>query len=212
MTVPYIAYSLSGFIWGVYFRNFFFSGFFLYLFQVSFFFIFGQGSVTSYEYWVFMPLTFFLFCLESIFMQYVINSPKLLPIASFSRELYIIKILIQIIVLHAIMSLLIIGYPWSLIIMFFIYLAVLIVIWFINKSDFMWTNCCKNIKHGCSRFCTCSTILYTFFTAYFISIIFAYLIVILINDNIWPFWILSSIWLIHTVLLILKEILLPPRY
>ena len=193
MTGIYLAYALSGFIWGIYFKNFFLSGFCLYLFQVSIFFIFGQSSFSNSEFWVFLPLIFFLYCILAIFLQYVSGSPRFISLGSFCRELYIIKLICQFIILHALLTFIILDSPWDIILLFFAYIPAIIVIWFLNKRDHIWYyNCDFNY----------SSLFYKSILFYVGIILLVRLITVLIDKNIWPFWILFFTWIFEVIIMI----------
>ena len=193
MTSIYLAYALSGFFWGIYLKNFFFSGFCLYLFQVSIFFIFGQSSFSNSEFWVFLPLVFFLYCVLAIFLQYVSKTPRFISLETFCRELYIIKLVCQFIILHALLAFIIIDSPWDIILLLLAYIPAIIVIWFLNKRDHIWI---------CNRKCNYASSFYISILFYLAIILLIRLITVLIDENIWPFWVLFFTWILEVIVMI----------
>ena len=207
MALDYIVYQIAGFLWGMYFRSFFFSGFWLYAFQVAFFFVFGKGAVTVEEYWFFLPLTFLLYSLLAIGLQWAINAPLLIAYELFSRELYITKVLIQLIILHAILALWAIPAPWGGILLFIAYSLSIIILWFMNRYDIIWA--LKDGKGG-YYYTNCASIFHCQWALYFLPPIIVYTIVEAVHPSFWMFWVVFGLFIIEVLCLFIYHLLAPP--
>ena len=212
MALDYLTYYLAGFIWGIFFRDFWFSGTILSWFQVFFFFVFGQGSATDSEFWLWLPLSFLLASIIGLGIPTILYVPHFLSIKYFENQFYVAKIILEIVALHALLIFweLLPNTPfaWGGIIEFVVFLVAIIVLFWINRYDFIWS--IPDGKGGCIIQNCCVITFYTQFAFFFLPVILLFTIVISIVSGFWGFWLVLGSFIVSCIALIILHFILPP--
>lgn len=145
MALSYLVYYLAGFLWGLFIRDFWIFNTFLAYFQVFYFLGFGlsSGSLVSLSEFLFwLPLCGIFGCIVSITLCNTFNLPLLLGKRAVYMELYVIKIVIEFIVLHVFLCLWELlphtPFPWCGIALLVVYSVAIFVSYWLLYNDEIW--------------------------------------------------------------------------
>lgn len=205
MALSYLTYYLAGFLWGFYTDNFFLSSTVLAYFQVAFYFIFGKGAVTDSEFWVWLPLSATFGLIVAVCLKRILRAPCFFSHALFCNEPYIIKLVVQLLLLHSFLIFweVLPSSPlaWGGIIEFVFFFAAIIVIYVLNKYDIITAN--KNFNE------THLKTLFFYWALLFLPVIALFTIVISVTQSFWPFWLSLISFAVSVVVLVLMEFFIP---
>lgn len=209
MALDYLTYYLSGFIWGIFFRDFWFSNTILAYFQIFFFFVFGIGSSTITEFLFWLPLTFIFGLIVGITIPLIIYAPYFIVYEYFIKPWYIAKIIIEIIVLHILLIfwelLPISPFPWGGIVALIVYSVLIFALYWINKYDFIWL---VPDGKGCYIIKDCPKIFFFYFAIFFLPVIILFTIIVAVS-SIWNFYVGLILFGISMIILIILHFILP---
>ena len=214
MALDYLTYYLAGFIWGIYFRDFWFSIGALWAFGKFFYYVFGTGTTNFDEFYFWLPLTAIFGLIIGLILPLILNGPYLITFESFSFEWYVVKIIVQIVILHALLILWevlpVTPFPWGGIVQLVAFSVAIFVIYWLNRSDFIWAVRRKVNSKKCNGvdgeyewvIGNCPLIIHLHWALFFLPVILIFTLVTAFT-YIWPFWIGLFVFIISTIALII---------